>query len=76
MPLEHLIGKTTVNTEHIEGKWGEFRWGVGPWGKAYLLIDYGADADERFQTAEQLLDEAVTFWRGFFDDHAPKPPRH
>jgi hypothetical protein len=39
-----------------------------------LLIDHGDDKpeSERYQTAEQLMDEALAFWRGFFDANRPE----
>jgi hypothetical protein len=58
----------SVETERIAG-FGSGPFGIGPFGKPYLLIDYGVDAVPRYQTAEQLIDDAVTFWRNFFGSH-------
>lgn len=68
---KHFIRRTTVETERVAG-YGCGPHGIGPYGQPYLLIDYGAGAVERWQTAEQLLDDAVAFWRKFFETHRPK----
>ncbi len=60
------FGRGNVETERIAGC-GNGPFGVGPFGRPYLLIDYGIDAVPRYQTAEQLIDDAIAFWRGFFD---------
>jgi hypothetical protein len=54
--------------------YGQGPWGEGPYGQSYLLIDHGDDKpeSERYQTAEQLMDEALAFWRGFFDANRPE----
>lgn len=62
------FGKRLVETERIEG-YGSGPYGVGPYRRPYLLIDSGNDCAPRYQTAEQLIDDAVTFWRGFFDSY-------
>jgi hypothetical protein len=55
-------------TERIAG-YGEGPYGIGPYGEPYLLIDHGSSAAaQRWQTAEQLLDEGVAFWKDFFAD--------
>ena len=64
---KHLL-KGTVETERIAG-YGSGPYNVGPYGQPYLLIDYGSDRDPRYQTAEQLIDGAVSFWRGFSDSY-------
>ena len=65
--MKHF-GKRNVETERIEG-YGSGPYGVGPFGRPYLLIDHGAENTPRWQTADQLLDHAVIFWRSFFDLH-------
>jgi hypothetical protein len=68
---KHFIRKQDVQTRHVGG-FGMGPYGVGPYGASYLLIDYGADAGaERWKTARELLECAVTFWNGFFDKHCP-----
>jgi hypothetical protein len=62
-----------VETERIAG-YGSGPYGVGPYGQPYLLIDYGAATPERWQTAEQVIDDAVAFWRGFFETYRPEAP--
>jgi hypothetical protein len=68
---KHFIRKMSAETQRIAG-YGCGPFGVGPYGKPYLLIDYGADKTERWQTAEQLLNDAVTFWRRFFGTYHPE----
>jgi len=65
---KHFIRQAPVGTERVAG-YGCGPYGVGPYGQPYLLIDYGATAANRWQTAEQLIDDAVTFWRDFFKTH-------
>jgi hypothetical protein len=60
------FAKGSVETGRIAG-YGSGPYNVGPYGRPYLLIDYGSGCVPRYQTAEQLIDAAVTFWRGFFD---------
>ena len=71
---KHFVRKTSAETQRVAG-YGCGPYGVGPYGQPYLLIDYGADKSERWQTAEQLLNDAVTFWRRFFDAHHPVDTR-
>lgn len=47
---------------------------VGPYGKGYLLIDYGESAAEhRWQPAAYLLEIVVRFWRDFFRKYRAAP---
>lgn len=56
-------------TERIAG-YGRGPYGIGPYGRPYLLIDHGSSATApRWQTAEQLLDEGIVFWKAFFRDN-------
>lgn len=58
----------------LVGGWGQGPYGVGPFGKGYLLIDYGEGAGEhRWQTALTLLEVVVRFWRDFFLRYLPMP---
>jgi NAD(P)H-flavin reductase len=63
---KHL--RPSVETARIEG-YGRGLYDVGPYGKPYLLIDFGSGCSPRYQTAEQLIDDAVAFWRGFFNSY-------
>jgi hypothetical protein len=56
----------SAETERVAG-YGRGPYGVGPYGQPYLLIDFGSDCSPRYQTAEQLIDDAVAFWRGLFN---------
>jgi hypothetical protein len=67
---KHFNRSTKPETQRIAG-YGCGPYSVGPFGKAYLLIDYGPDKPDRWVTAEQLIDEALTFWRIFFDTYRP-----
>lgn len=60
--------EATVQTKRVAG-YGSGPYGVGPFGRPYLLIDYGSGLETRYQTAERLIDEAVSFWRAFFEAH-------
>jgi hypothetical protein len=62
------FGKRSFETVRFAG-YGSGPYSVGPYGRPYLLIDYGGDCVPRYQTAEQLIDAAVIFWRGFFDSY-------
>ena len=45
-------------------------YGIGPFGKSYLLIDWGeAAGDQRWKTARDLLGDVVKFWDNFFMRH-------
>jgi hypothetical protein len=69
---KHFIRENTSReTQRVAG-FGSGPFGIGPFGRSYLLIDYGSDKAERWQTAEQLIDSAVMFWRRFFDSHRPE----
>ena len=58
-----------VGTPHGEGTFG-----MGPYGKGYLIVDLGEDAgDERFTPAARFLEVVVRFWRDFFRAYMPDP---
>jgi hypothetical protein len=61
---------TNFSTQRVEG-FGSGPFGIGPFGNPYLLIDYGVDKPERWQTADQLIDASVMFWRIFFETFRP-----
>jgi hypothetical protein len=65
---KHFIRKTSPETKRVAG-FGSGPYGIGPYEKPYLLIDYGADKPERWQTAEHLIDDSLAFWRRFFVTH-------
>ena len=67
------IEERPIETERIAG-YGSGPYGVGSYGKPYLLIDYGAAAPDRWQTAEEIIDDAVVFWRSFFETYRPAAP--
>lgn len=70
---KHFGRNQRVKTERISG-YGMGPYGIGPYGQAYLLIDYGEAAGEhRWQTAADLLEIVVRFWRDFFRDSRPDP---
>lgn len=72
--VKHFIRAPKVETERVSA-YGQGPYGVGPYGTPYLLIDHGQGlpVEQRYQTAEQLIDNALTFWRGFFRDLRPVP---
>jgi len=70
------------------GGYGERAYGVGPYGKEYLVIDLGEEPDDglpsedeaddfppyqRWQTAAGFLEGVVRFWRDFFRTYLPHP---
>jgi hypothetical protein len=62
----------TKDTQRIAG-YGQGPYGVGPYGQPCLLIDYGDDAGSgRWRTVDDLLDEALAFWPGFFQKYKSK----
>lgn len=58
------------STRRVSG-FGRGPYGVGPFGKAYLLIDLGEDRplNERYLTAHKMLGAVVEFWKTFFQKH-------
>lgn len=54
-------------TTRVSG-WGSGLYGVGTYGRPYLLIDHGEEkvGGERWQTVDSLLEAAVLFWQEFF----------
>jgi hypothetical protein len=60
----------SVETKRVSG-YGSGPYGVGPYGQPYLLIDLGGASVDRFKTAEELIDDALKFWREFFNAHGP-----
>jgi hypothetical protein len=71
---KHFNRSTKLETQRVAG-YGIGPFGVGPYGRPYLLIDRGAQKSDRarWRTADELIDEAVGFWRSFFDSHRPLP---
>jgi hypothetical protein len=64
-------GSVVETTQRITG-YGKGPYGVGPFGRPYLLIDYGTEAPQRWTTADQLLDDTLEFWRKFFKTYRSK----
>ncbi len=62
---KHFVRQNAIGAERVAG-YGCGPYGIGPYGQPYLLIDYGTAVPDRWQTAEQLIDEAINFWRQFF----------
>lgn len=54
-------------TDHVEG-YGQGPFGVGPFDKAYLLIDLGDDlpGESRYLVATDVLQAIVKFWQNLF----------
>ncbi len=68
---KHFKREESDKTRRIAG-YGVGPYGAGPYGHPYLLIDYvDISGSERWQTAEDLIGEAVAFWQGFFQTHQP-----
>jgi hypothetical protein len=66
---KHFVRQQDFGTQRVAG-FGMGPYGIGPFGKSYLLIDYGEPAgDQRWKTARDLLSDVVTFWDGFFASH-------
>lgn len=65
---KHFIRDQGFETKYIK-VYGE---GPGVFGAGYLLVDFGEGAGElRWQTAAQLLELVVRFWRDFFANYRP-----
>ncbi len=62
---------TNFSTQRVDGSFGSGPFGIGPFGIPYLLIDHGANKPERWETADQLIDASVMFWRIFFETYRP-----
>ncbi len=70
---KHMRWNESVRTLRVEG-FGSGPFGVGPFGRSYLLIDFGEDAAEhRWMPAQTLLEIIVRFWRDFFKKYMPAP---
>lgn len=68
---KHFTRQLSNSVHRVRG-YGQGPYGVGPFGRPYLLLDYGESAGEhRWQTAEQLLDGVVDFWTRFFTAYHP-----
>lgn len=63
-------------TDVVSG-FGEGPFGVGPFGRPYLVVDFGdgIPVGERYQAAGALLEVVVRFWRDFLRIHRPNPGR-
>lgn len=63
-------------TDTVAG-YGQGPFGVGPFGKPYLLVDFGPQLPnaDRYLTAGALLEVVVRFWRDFLQAHRPDPDR-
>jgi hypothetical protein len=56
----------------LSGGYGKGPYGVGTYGRSYLLIDYGEEAGEHQQKAAiSLIEVVVRFWRDFFRLYRP-----
>lgn len=70
---KHFARDTGFLAVRVVG-FGEGGFGVGPYGKGYLVIDWGeAAGDQRWQPAAHLLEVVVRFWRDFFLKYLPSP---
>jgi hypothetical protein len=60
------------STGQIKG-FGRGPFGIGPFGKAYLLIDLGHDnpSNRRYLVASTVLNQVVEYWENFFLNHLP-----
>lgn len=68
---KHFIRDQGFETMRVSG-YGQGPSGTGPYGKGYLLIDYGEDAGEhRWMPAAHLLEAVVRFWRDFLKRYRP-----
>ena len=59
------------------GSYGEGSFGIGPFGRPYLLVDFGVGLPNtaRYLTAGALLEVVVRFWRDFLRNYRPNPDR-
>src|SRR5579862_2437461 len=64
---KHMNRMMQAGSDRIDG-YGCGPYGIGPFGSPYLLIDLGEDKplEQRWLTAEELVDESVAFWQNFF----------
>lgn len=67
---KHFIRNQDFKTTEIQG-YGQGPYDVGPYGKGYLLIDFGVNSEPQFRSAAQLLEVIVKFWRDFFKTYRP-----
>jgi len=78
---KHFSREAALETLLVQG-YGEGGFGMGPFGKGYLVIDLGEDAaEQRWLPAAHLLEVVVRFWRDFFrkylpSDNQPVSPHH
>jgi len=70
---KHFARDSGFETSRVTG-YDTGPYGIGPYGRGYLLIDYGEGAGEhQFQPAAHLLEVVVRFWRDFFRADRPSP---
>lgn len=70
---KHFVRDPGSQPIHVGG-YSEGAYGVGPYGRGYLMIDLGEElGDERWQTAAKYLEVVVRFWRDFFRRYLPSP---
>lgn len=68
---KHFSNHLGFEPMHVKG-YGQGPFGIGVFGSGYLIIDYGEGAREhRWQSATQLLEIIVRFWRDFFNTYRP-----
>lgn len=69
---KHFTRSTGFEALLVRGS-GDGVLGVSPYGKGYLVIDWGeAAGDLRWQPAGHLLEVVVRFWRDFFHNYLPE----
>ncbi len=70
---KHFARDPGFETVFVSG-YGEGGFGVGPYGKGYLVNDCGEEAgDQQWFPAAHLLEVVVRFWRDFFQKYLPSP---
>jgi len=70
---KHFSRDYGFGTALVSG-FGEGGFGLGPYGKGYLVIDLGDEAGSgRWLPAAHLLEVVVRFWRDFFRKYLPSP---
>jgi hypothetical protein len=66
---KHCILNKSNHTAKVEG-FGKGRYGAGPYGTSYLVIDLGEELSppQRFLMPHQVLSDMMSFWKKLFDE--------
>ena len=82
-PMEELtngskhFARDGQSSTHVASRFGSGPYGLGPFHHSFLYVDLGASkgVNDRYRTITRLIEDAVVFWRWFFDEYRPDHPQ-